>query len=143
MVLPALVLALTAPGTRADAEGDAHADLDTAGGAAQDEQVAVVARISAQVTKTYPRYQVAQVLPRPVPLAVPEGAQQFAVELVLPGRGTCWLHVALPGPGRPARVQDLPRAAHGCPSNARRSTPPVVRPPDRVVPLDRSRLGGG
>jgi hypothetical protein len=143
MVLPALVLALTAPGTRADAEGDAHADLDTAGGAAQDEQVAAVARISARVTKTYPRYQVAQVLPRPVPLAVPEGAQQFAVELVLPGRGTCWLHVALPGPGRPARVQDLPRAAHGCPSNARRSTPPVVRPPDRVVPLDRSRLGGG
>jgi alpha-1,6-mannosyltransferase len=141
LVLPALILALTAPWARADVEADAHADLDpdTAGSASLDEHVAAVARVSGRVEEAYPGSQVAQVLPRPAPL----GAQQFAVELVLPGRGTCWLHVAVPRPGGPARLHDLPRAAHGCPSVTRRPTPPVVRPLEREAPSGGSHPGEG
>jgi hypothetical protein len=127
MVLPALVLALlTAPGRRADADTDADGarDLGTAGGAVLGVHADAVARISGQVEAAYRGYQVLQVLPRAVPLAVPEGDQQFGVELVLPGRGTCWLHVALPDGDRPARLYDLPRGAQGCPSNARRPRRP-------------------
>jgi hypothetical protein len=127
MVLPALVLALlTAPGRRADADTDADGDrhLGTAGGAVLGVHADAVARISGRVEAAYRGYQVSQVLPWSVPLAVPEGDQQFGVELVLPGRGTCWLHVALPDGDRPARLYDLPRGAQGCPSNARRPRRP-------------------
>jgi hypothetical protein len=138
LVLPALVLALTAPGAQADAETDAPVDpgLGAIGGAALDQHVVAVAGISRRVEKAYPRYQVAQVLPVPEPLAVPEGDQQFDVELVLPGRGACWLRAALSGEGSPARLHDLPRATHDCPSDARRSVA-VLRPPDRRVPPNR------
>jgi hypothetical protein len=99
VVLPAL-LVVAAP--------QAQAVDSPARRAALDADVQAAARVTTAVRTIYPHHQIARVLPTAG--APVEGGRDFAVELVLPGKRSCWVQLRLPAVGPPDWVDD-PQAA--------------------------------
>jgi hypothetical protein len=101
VVLPALLLAVAVPQARAVDSPARHAALDA--------DVQAAARVTTAVQKVYPDHQIARVLPATG--APANGGRDFAVELVLPGKRSCWVQLRLPAVGPPDWVDDDPQAA--------------------------------
>lgn len=91
IVIPALLLAVAA--------APAQAVASPARRAAIDADVQAVALATQVVSAAYPDHQIARVLPRPGSAGF--GAQDFDVQLVVPGKRSCWLQVRLPLLGLP------------------------------------------
>jgi hypothetical protein len=130
LVVLVLVALVAMPGAQGTDEPDAatRAKLATRSRA--------VISIGELVHHAYPDRQLARVLPQPVQRTTVDFDVTFDVELVLPGRGACWIQVGVPAWGLATRLEEpqgvAPQDQPVCPEPL-----PAANQPQR----DSARLG--
>jgi hypothetical protein len=131
LVVVVLVALVAMPGAQATDESDAatRAKLATRSRA--------VISVGELVRDSYPDRELARVLTQPVQRTTGDFGLSFDVELVLPGRGACWIQVGVPAWGLATRLAEPPDIASS-------DHPPCPQPLPAAAnqsPLDSRRLG--
>jgi hypothetical protein len=128
LVVSVLVALVAMPGAQATDEADAATRAKLASRSRE------VISIGELVQIAYPGRQLAAILAQPVQRTTV--VTHFDVELVLPGRGACWIQVGVPARGLATRLAEpqgvAPKDRPPCPE----PLPPASQPP-----LDSARLG--